>query len=134
LFGVAEEAAAAAGELPLAGGVAAGAGDVAALDVALMLAGAVVGGVDEAATLSAVDVAAGAAAATEVDDAASVVDVAATCARAGLTMANPIRSARTSTLAPTNTMVLFFIGLSTININNHIGFTETTLCDRDRHI
>ena len=52
LFGVGEEAAAAAGELPLAGGVSAGAGDVAALDVALLLAGAVVGGVDEASTLA----------------------------------------------------------------------------------
>jgi hypothetical protein len=66
LFGVGEEAGAAAGELSLAGGVAAVGVDVAALDVALLLTGAAAGGVDEATTLAVVDVAAGAGGATEV--------------------------------------------------------------------
>jgi len=48
------------------------------VDVALLSAGAELGGVDEATTVSVVDVAAGAATATAVDDAAAVVDVAAT--------------------------------------------------------
>jgi len=91
--------------------------DVAALDVALLLAGAVVGGVDEAATLSVVDVAAGAAGATEVDEAAAVVDVAATCARTGLTMANPIARVTMSAMAPANVMMLVLINF--VNTNNY---------------
>src|SRR5215468_774217 len=66
---------------------------VGVVDVALLSTGADAGGVDEATTVSVVDVPADTVAATEVDDAAAVVDVAATCARTGLTMANPMTSA-----------------------------------------
>ena len=106
--------------------------DVEALDVALLLAGVVVGGVDEAATLSVVDVAAGAAAATEVDDAASVVDVAATCASTGLTMAKPTASTTTIALAPTNVMMLVFIQLFIANNipNSVAGLFSKNVCSK----
>jgi len=82
LSGVGEEAAAAAGELPLAGGVAARALDVAALDVALPLTSAVVGGVGEPTMVALVDVAAGVDEATvstgDVNAVPESVDVAAT--------------------------------------------------------
>src|SRR5215831_1103660 len=73
---------------------------VGAVELALVPTGAELGGVDEATTVSVVDVAAGAVAATELGEAAAVVDVAATCARTGLTMANPIRRPATTTPAP----------------------------------
>ena len=79
--------------LPCASGVVSGDVDVAALDVALLLAGAATAGVDEASVLV-VDVATGTVAVTGVDDAVAVVDVAATWARTGLKMANPITSVR----------------------------------------
>jgi len=83
--------------------------EVGAVELALVSTGAELGGVDEATTVSVVDVAAGAVAATEVDEAAAVVDVASTCARTGLTTANPITSVTTTAKAPTNVMMLVFI-------------------------
>ena len=44
-----------------------------------------------------------------VEAAAESVDVAATCAKAGLTMASPAASAKKIALAPTNVMMLAFI-------------------------
>ena len=83
------------------------------MEVALLSVGAAVGGVDEAATLAVVDdVAAGAVTATVVDDVIKSLDVLATCARTGLTIANPIASATMSAMAPTNAMTLAFILIS----------------------
>jgi hypothetical protein len=115
LLGVGEEAAAAAGELPLAGGFAAGAVvvDVAALDVALLLAAVVVGGVEDAATLGVVNVAAGVDEAIvstgDVDAEVDSVDEVATWARTGRTIANPITSVTRTAAAPTNVMMFVFI-------------------------
>jgi hypothetical protein len=49
----------------------------------------------------------------DVDVAVEPVEVAATCARTGLTMVNPITSATTSALVPANTMMLVFISIVT---------------------
>jgi hypothetical protein len=79
------------------------------VDAALPSAAVDVVDVDDATRMSVVDVAAGAVTATGVDEATESLDVAATCARTGLTMANPITSATTSALAATNVVMLVFI-------------------------
>jgi hypothetical protein len=124
LFGVGEEAAA-AGELALAGGFTGGVViDVAAPDVALLLAAVVVGGVDDAATPGVVDVAASVDEAIvstgDVDAEVDSVEVAATCARAGLTMTNPITSVTRTAKIPRNEMTLVFIALVLTNNANNI--------------
>ena len=81
------------------------------MEVALLSAGAELGGVDEATTVSVVDVATGSVAATEVDEAAAVVDVAATCARTGLTITNPTATVITSATAPANVILAFIFFL-----------------------
>src|SRR5215831_15224867 len=93
-------------EVVVSGGVAAG-----VVDAALLSAGTEAGAVDDA-TVSLVDVATGDLSATGVaaaDEATASVDVASTCARTGLTMVDPIATKATTTLAPTNLIILVFI-------------------------
>ena len=100
--------------LPCAPGAVSDDVGVGVVDVALLSAGTELEGVDEATTVSIVDVAAAAIATTVVDDAAAIVDVAATCARTGLTIANPMARATTSALVLMNVMMLAFMLLKII--------------------
>ena len=95
--------------LPCTPGVVSGDVTVGLVEVALLSAGVDVGSVDKATKLSVVDVAAGGVVEMGVDEATELVDVAATCARTGLTIAKPITSAMTSAMAPANVVMVGFI-------------------------
>ena len=76
------------------------------LDDGTTLSGVVAGAADvETSPVGGVDVAVVSTADVDVPES---VDVAATCARTGLTMANPITSATMRAVAPTNVMMLVF--------------------------